>query len=478
MACYYNIKLPNGGEVKLPATFSTISESSTSKDVMTDLNQEIENYYTNPEELTPNTSIISFLKDLGTGLETNTLKKIVQESSASTLVDNLNEEITSIAGTSNLVDALKKHVLNNNGQIIYINKKGNEESITLPDFLNKLSSPIGKKYFNAIQSENLLNVQKLPNITKDIDISIQNLAEVGISRSNSNSLKNILNKAFYQDRTNNIFLNIDFNTDIHDAVVVHPEDSKSPLIFYNGLNDLSLFMGVFKHLASKIDKDKLLPILQDYNNELLLNEKSNKDILDLNNLNSEKFFIGEFTNSDNDKIKFIDPDFNKVFKYKNNSENVINRLIDLITSDFSLTDKTKASLTYDFKTLFKFVDPNKYGKSINIDEQTLLNTYMIEQKENRELTNELKGQKLLPFINKEKRDYYYSTPKQVNGFENSEDTYNYLINNIVKGEDLLTVKIEPKGEKPFLRLLVPTEYKIQNYGVQVRGFYENDGKLV
>ena len=122
MACYYNIKLPNGGEVKLPATFSTISESSTSKDVMTDLNQEIENYYTNPEELTPNTSIISFLKDLGTGLETNTLKKIVQESSASTLVDNLNEEITSIAGTSNLVDALKKHVLNNNGQIIYINK--------------------------------------------------------------------------------------------------------------------------------------------------------------------------------------------------------------------------------------------------------------------------------------------------------------------------------------------------------------------
>jgi len=94
MACYYIIKLPNGGEVKILATISTITEQDN-KDLFDKLSRQIRKYYSdpNPEELSGESEIIKFLKGAGTGLDTKALKEIINISDKNSFISNLNERI-------------------------------------------------------------------------------------------------------------------------------------------------------------------------------------------------------------------------------------------------------------------------------------------------------------------------------------------------------------------------------------------------
>jgi len=344
--------------------------------------------------------------------------------------------------------------------------------------LKKLSSPISKKYFNVIQTNNILGVRKLPDITTDLETNIDALDSIGANSSIIGSLKNILNKAFYtKNRADKMFYNIGFSADVNDAVVVFPEESQNPIIFYNGLNDMSLFTGAFKYLGSKISLEQLLPILQEYNESLKSKDGTlSENALDLTNIDVVSFFTGSFK-EDKNKIEFVDPEVNKLFRFKINAQKAIDKITDLIVNNLSESDKTRITLKDDFNRLFRFIDPEKYGKGINAEEQLLLQAYNIEQTRNKQLTNEIKGRALLPMIASEKRDFHYSRPIKVPGLNTSEEIFAYLNANVSKNRDLLNVTTINRDKTTFVRSIVPTEFHIISGGVKVVGFYSDLGDL-
>lgn len=473
MACYYYIKLPNGGEVKILATISTI----TSKDgkLYEDFNKQIQSHYRDPE----NSTFIDFLKEQNLNLHVNTLKSIIENSNKDTFLNNLNDKITTQLGTQDLSSALKRSLWDKNKKIEYINNQGRSKNISLGEFLNKIKFPISKKYFEGISPTNLIGIKRLSQIKQDLDISISELNSIGMDSSLVESLKNILNKTFYQkDRTQDIFYNINFDSEVNDSLVVLPEESNSPIIFYNGMNDMSLFMGTFKYLGTKLSIEELVNIINDYNKELINKEgKESKNIIDTNNLTVNDFFIGSFKET-NKGIEFNDPEINKVFRFKKNAETTINSIISLISSKISDSETNIKKLEKDFKRLFKFIDPDKYGKGVDSIEQSIINNYDIEQKENKQLTNEIKAKDILSYISIKNRDYHYSRPIVKKGLDNEEDMYTYLLNNVSKNRDLLSVTILNKNKSVFNKLLVPTEFHIISGGIRVVGFYESGGEIV
>lgn len=110
MACYYTIKLPNGGEVKILATISTITNSKEDKKVYDELTSQVNAYYASKEELTADSSIVKFIKDLKTGLSTNTIKALISNNDASTFIEALNNELLSSGDIANLTYSLRKYL--------------------------------------------------------------------------------------------------------------------------------------------------------------------------------------------------------------------------------------------------------------------------------------------------------------------------------------------------------------------------------
>ena len=482
MKCYYYVKLPNGGEVKILASFEAIINSGDTAEIFTNLQREAEDFYEDEDNvLTYDSPLLKYLLGLKTGLSVAELKKIIKNSTANTLIDNLNKKFSSIAKDANLPYSLKKYIWFNNSRFDYTGPKGSSGTISLIDFLNALKAPIGKKYFHAIKSADLLEIKSLTDITNDISQGIEELAKIGVTQESTNSLIRILNAAFYNlQRKDKIFYNIEFNKDVNDAMVVYPDDSQTPIIFYNDLNDLSLFMGAFKYLGSQLSEAQLIPILKEYNATLttkIESQEGSQNTIDLTNFNVKKFFLGEFIQGPKD-VSFVDPDFNKLFRFKSNAETAINQIIDLIVPKITTNSKKLASLSMDFKKLFKTIDPKKYGKGLN-DEEQLSYVTNLESKRNKELVAEIRGRKLLPLIEKESRDYYYSRPIVTPSLLNVQDVYNYLENNVAKNRDLVLVRIYGKGKfDDYDQYLVPTEFIMSSHGVKVIGFYEKDGKLV
>jgi len=301
------------------------------------------------------------------------------------------------------------------------------------------------------------------------------MAQINFTLIPANALKNILNKAFYQkDRNTKMFFSLDFNSDVHDAVVVKPEEGKDPLIFYSGLNDMSLFMGTFKYLASNIPTEDLRTVLETFNNTL---KPDSPRRIDLTDLSSEKFFLGEFVIT-NKKTKFIDPKFNQILKAKESS--IIDALVELIIPALSTSESGQEGLRSNFKTLFKYVNSAKFARGLNAEEDATIDAYIAQTDIERDLTNELRSNIMKPYITDEVKNYHYTKTKTDTSFTTPEDLYQYLVNNVTKGQDLVFVSYpKPKGGKPERdRFIVPTEFRITPSGVQVFGFYEQGGKII
>lgn len=474
MACYYTIKLPNGGEVKILATISTITNSKEDKKVYDELTNQVNAYYASKEELTADSSIVKFIKDLKTGLSTNTIKALISNNDASTFIEALNNELLSSGDIANLTYSLRKYLWKKDG-IKYIGPKGAEKTISFNELLNAINKPVGKKYFNDINFNGLFGVKSYRELSKDLQLFADNLNDIGIPNSGIKSLSNILSHTkHYMLGNDKVFYSASFNADTNDAVVVFPEESDNPIIVHNGFNDLSLFMGLFKFLGSKVDKEQLLPILEEYNNAL---KKDSENALDLTDLNVKEFFTGSFSEDEKGNITFNDPQVNKIFRFKANIESTLDKLTDLIVPLIATGETTPAEIKRDFKRLFKYVSPDKLGKVVDLTAKDIAELHSIDN-HNKELTNELKGQNILPMIVSEEREYYYSKPIKSQKIVNESDLFHYLTNNVTKGKDLLRVLIKKSDGTTFNRLIVPTEFKMVSNGVKVVGFYEDNGKLV
>ena len=472
MKCYYIIKLPGGGEVKLLATVSTILAEGPTKQIYDSLKKEVENYYINkPEYINSKTPLHKAVSEIGVNLTFSEIKSVIEKSNASNFIDNLNKEIERADKNINFETALKKQVWKSDSKIPFINTKGKETTISLVEFLNKIQVPIHKKYFSGVSSEKLLNVKTLDKIKNDLDINADELNNLGLAQPAINSIRNILNKAFYSDnRQSDIFFEIDFNSDTNDAVVVKPENTTSPIIFYNGLNDLSLFVGVLKYMGSTLNREDVLPILEKYNNNVSEKKKISLEDFDVSN-----FFIGSFKSESESSTKFIDPDFNIVLA---NSEETLGSIINLITDKFTESKSSKDELIRDFRELFRHLNSENFGKYIN-KEVAIINQFSEQERKNKDISAQIKGEELQEYITKENIDYYYSRPIKKEQFDSVSDLYYYLNNNVVKNQDLVKVTIidSKNPKKSFEQLIVPTEFTIISNGVKVTGFYEYNGEI-
>lgn len=471
MKCYYIIKLPGGGEVKLLATVPTIVNEGDTKQTYESLYKQVELHYKNkPKTINSKTPLYKAVYEIGTTLTYSDIVSLIKESSSENFMENLNKAIERAGRNSSFETTLRKQVWKSDTQIPYINTKGKESTITLVEFLHKIQVPIHKKYFSGVSSENLIGVKTLHMLKSDLEIDSEELTKVGLADPAINSLRNILNAAFFsENRADKIFFEIEFNSDINDAVVVKPENSESPLIFYNGFNDLSLFIGLLKYMGTKILEEDLLPILEKYNEEVAETKR-----ISLENFNLSNFFIGNFELSE-DTSKFNDPAFNIVLA---NSEKALNAIVELIILKHRDGERGQKDLKKDFKNLFRHFDSKRFGKALNTQDE-LRKEFSDQEKRNRDLSSQTKGRELQEYITEENIDYYYSRPIKKENFESVSDLYYYLNSNVTKNQDLVKVVLpdlkNPKNSRELL--IVPTEFKMTSKGIKVTGFYDNNGNI-
>ena len=190
---------------------------------------------------------------------------------------------------------------------------------------------------------------------------------------------------------------------------------------------------------------------------------------------TSNFFIGSFKSESESSTKFIDPDFNIVLA---NSEETLGSIINLITDKFTESKSSKDELIRDFRELFRHLNSENFGKYIN-KEVAIINQFSEQERKNKDISAQIKGEELQEYITKENIDYYYSRPIKKEQFDSVSDLYYYLNNNVVKNQDLVKVTIidSKNPKKSFEQLIVPTEFTIISNGVKVTGFYEYNGEI-
>ncbi len=468
MACYYYIKLPGGGQVKVPASLVPINDSD--KDLYASLEKEIESFYEVSKQIKDDSKLIDKILEFDTGLQRGVIKSIIKKSKKDTLINNLNRLLEGSSRNVGLIEALRKNVFYKSDKILYQGPKSTRYTeITFNTFLDKLNDPIQKKYLSKINYNGLKGVNSPLDIINDLSDKEKDLRDLSINHEGVKLIKKLINNYYKgDDRKTQVFFNLEFDSDTYDAVVVKDENVKGHLIFHNSNNDLSLFMGLIKSISTKINKDDLLEILTEYNASL--NEKLR---IDLTDLDVEKFFIGHFT-EDNE---FIDPEFNKIFRYKNSAKTTINKLVDLLAPIISKEENIN-SIKKGIHILFRLMDSNKLESKITAKQKQESEQYINEVKEDIELAKLQKSNSILPLIDSSVRDYYYGK-KITKLLSTPEDIYNHLRNNINFEEDLILVDIKDKFGDIISRYIVPYNNMVMNSkGVTMSGYYVENGKYI
>lgn len=467
MACYYYIKLPKGGEVRIPANSVTITEKD---EEYSDIITEINNHYIENKEFNLDSKLFLLLKNRG--LLFDQLLNIIENSDKNTLLDNLNKEIDSKPKTLDLLNSLSKNILfKKDIKIEYKGKKSKTYSgISIDQFLERLNYQIGTNYLHSIPIKGLLNLSSVSDLLFSLELKISEHEELSLNYEALSLLHKLIKSKWGNDTSHKMFFELSYENDINDAVVVKSEENQD-LIFYNGLNDMSLFMGIFKSIAQDINKDELILILNEYNK---LADEKNK--IDITNLNSKEFFTGKFVEDSNEITTFIEPEFNKIFKSKKNYKKTIDEIIDLVAKQIAGYEKNQSIIKSNLISLFKFLDTDRYSKGIKSEEDEFMKEYGVILKAQKDLTNSLKTIDVLPLISEESRDYYYKY-KLSGDLESPEDMINFINNNIVLYKDLILVDVTNKLGQTRSLYIVPTEIKLTERGILARGFSNLNNKV-
>jgi hypothetical protein len=195
MACYYYIKLPNGGEVRIPADSVIITEQIGK--VYNELTSEINKHYSEEQEFTGDSELYKLLKNINSEFNFNTLKSVVNNSTKDTLIENINKKIQEDPKILDLITALRKDVLFKEETVDYRGPQSKDYGkIPISEFLEKLNAPIGKRYLDSINTKGLINVNSASNIIRNIESKIENVKDLGISYEALTFLKDLLNKIY------------------------------------------------------------------------------------------------------------------------------------------------------------------------------------------------------------------------------------------------------------------------------------------
>lgn len=472
MKCFYYIKLPNGGEVKISANFTKLSLED---EELIDL---VEDYYTKKlegDEEGTRKQITEINKYINTGLHHSSIISILnKETNAEDFIRSVNNTIDKKLNISEVGDAIFS-LLKKENTIIKI-KKGLSTKISLNEFLEELTKPINKKYFSSIDVNTIINMESVNDKLTDIKRISREAKEKLLNYRNLDSLYNIISSAFPiglegELRNSKIFFNASFEDPLHSAVVIK-NDPYLPTIFYNESNDLSLFLGVFTYYTSKLDPLKVFPLLEAYNQGYKDKNKINL------NLTMDEIFVGYIEDE-----KFVDPEFFKILQHKTNTKIIIDSLIELVADKLvenstagkeGLIEK-KVELIKDMQRLFLFISPTKYGHDVYDFTNKAIAESDREYRENEEDYIVQKKAEISEFINKDAIDFHYSN-KEEKIFDNIEDLQAFF-SGIRLYKDCLTVTFKMEDDtKKSSRFVIPISIENSLNGVVItRGFYSDKG---
>jgi hypothetical protein len=270
MACYYYIKLSDGGNIKIPA-ISSISKTNTK------LLSLISNYYERGNE-----QIIYYLQnELKVPVENEIIKQLLLKSNAGSFIDVLNTTLQDSDKRLPLTDLLWRGIFQNTTNFTYTSPKGVESEINLESFIEKISEPIDETYLKNVEKLGLVGLQSPESKIVELENTIDNYINSGIVSKLDSAMHEIINNVFINS-TENILYKLSFSPDTNDSIVILPKDSKSPIIFFNESSNISLFLGILKYLGLTSSRQDI--------ERILLEEK----IEFPNNWTIQDFFIGAF----------------------------------------------------------------------------------------------------------------------------------------------------------------------------------------
>ena len=459
MACNYFIKLPNGGEIKIPANFEKINpndaDANSGINILKDFSTEqIAKYRADPKSSKDISdaidTIVKILYDkTPSDFNATNLRYYVERNleAPDKIISELNDSIEKLGTPENIEKALRTYIRRN------------------PKLIEKhiadLSKEVTPRYFQGVNTIEVIGKSSLKTELNRIKASINENTENAFSNGINYNLKTFLEgvKGFVGVDANKL---LPINTRIAENNTLNIDD----FTFYQQNNNLSLFLGIFKKIAAKLSPEELKPILAKAN----LNTKV-KFKFDLDNFDSNTFFNGKFEKDKFGNDKFIDGDFHELFNYSS-MKSIIDEIISAVGNSIGdkLRNPKKKFLVNEMKYLFFHLDPSVYGKKFFTDEKIQEQFMNNEYSKEIEFRNKIRAERIALLKSGSDTEKNFSQPYVI-----KNNLYEQAKNNLSIGDDL--IKFPSKEFKNGLWGVV-TEIIPKANGVQVRGVSMNFTKQV
>lgn len=489
MSCYYQIQLPGGGFIKIPSPINIIN-------VNEDLLNSIESFYQSSNfsefiksfkeaekqknaneksiafsnlqvkysnEFLQYSNLINLLEEQNLyGITKNILEKNVITSTKDTLIENINKVINKSVDTNNIVSAIKNWI--STDMVIESSVEGGQNIKNINDLIEILSSSkVSPDYFEELPFMDIIGKSSINAEKKRLNNDIIELENT--YQTEASLQRNIVNVLESINLDNSILYGMTRIGSEDDTLII-PKSKNNGFIYYNNENDLSLFIGLFKYLATTINWDqnktnKLKAIIKSWNSK-------NQDKISLTGFSPINFFSGNFENH-----SFKSGEFYKIFK--NNSINHLLDIVELISDSPDIVSVDK--FIFNSKELFKKMDLSKYENPIFFTENTANNNYNIQSVNNKQVLINIVGRKYEEYNTLEKRDFHYSPLKTISKFgENCiNNLYFSLLNDLEFGKDLVKITIDQ--QKGISEFIIITKLIPSDNGILIKGISNSGGSF-
>lgn len=451
MSCYYIIKSPSGGpDIKIPAGFGLVVPDEETSAILDRLknfsNKELsEEQKKERENISDNLTTI-FRRTVPIEISSVKIKNLITRNldSVESIVTELNNLILELGNYNNIQSAIYKY-----GTA----KKGNIEEL-----MKELDKPIKPKYFVGLSLDGVIGSTNIKQEQNKIRARLAENLEFGFStiipenvNEFINGVINGVNTQYKQLFESNVLLG---TSNTYGGRALNIEG----FTFFNTNDDLSLFLGVFKRVASDINKEELYKILEDFNKDIKFKKAGKIDIGTLEEFNVFEFFNG--TLSEKGKLTLGGFDQLLDLAKADTVRPYITRILKLVSNHLK-PDNTK--LYRSIRTLFETLSPEKYGSQA-LREQ-LLEAQFVSNEINQELKykNKLRAD-FLATISKN-RDEFFAAREEI-----STDLFQQATSKIALNQDIVLFPI--KGLSEGVYGIVTGIYPRED-GVEIRGVYKN-----
>ena len=445
MNCNYIIKTPDGGEIVIPAKFGLIEINQEITDSLEGLKKfSGKDTLTEKQEDSKN----SIIFDLTSSIDKQTPEQITREMIGDIIEENLDNLDNIVPTINKLINGLGDYVDLKSAIYGYIkSEKGN---------LEKLQVALKKKYvpdyFSSLSMEGVIGVSSLKEERGRLSGKIFENREFGFPNIIPENLNNFIYGIINSDHE-------DLKKIYNSKTLMGARSSLGTrafnvngFTFFNQNSDLSLFQGLFKRVASNIDKMSLIEIISEYNSIY----PSAIDISNPDDFDVFKFFNGTITDG-----KPVVGSFDTMFDRSGDPrvQTVIDKIINLVTNYIS-PDNSK--LNKSTKILFWQLNPETYGSKA-LTKELAQETF---------IANELKVE--LDYKNKLRADFLESVSSTKDKYFAEAESFTTELwenskHNITVNQDIIQFPVS-KDVNPYC---VVTAMFSRPNGVMMYGVYKN-----